>query len=148
MEPQSKQQQKWQEPKISKKPTTQNLLQLQLLTSWAAEDEEPLGSSAHLGDSAEVEDTLVFEAGQVGEDVGDVVEGVGDELIEALHGHVDVLWLGKIRELLGISAPNLNTKISVCELERALMSPERHQVWESNKNHKKPPRNSLGASLG
>lgn len=80
---------------IGKKPTW-NLLHLQLLTSWAAEGEEALGSSAHLGDSTEVEDTLVFEAGQVGEDVGDVVEGVGDELIEALHGRVDVLWLGKV----------------------------------------------------
>lgn len=77
----------------NKKATTQNL---QLLSSRAAEDEEPPGSSAHLGDSAEVEDTLVFEAGQVGEDVRDVVEGIGDELIEALHGHVDVLWLGKV----------------------------------------------------
>lgn len=105
-----------------------NLLHLQLLTSWAAEDEEPLGSSAHLGDSAEVEDTLVFEAGQVGEDVGDVVEGIGDELIEALHGHVDVLWLGKVRELLGIPAPNLNTEIRAQELEGASMSSERHQV--------------------
>lgn len=75
---------------------TQDLLHLQLLTSWATEGEEPLGSSAHLGDSTEVEDTLVFEAGQVGEDIGDVVEGVGDELIEALHSHVDVLWLGKV----------------------------------------------------
>lgn len=127
---------------------TKNLLHLQLLTSWAAEDEEPLGSSAHLGDSAEVEDTLVFEAGQVGEDVGDVVEGVGDELVEALHGHVDVLWLGKVRELLGIPAPNLNTEIRAQELEGASMSSERHQVWESNKNHQKPSHSSLGASLG
>lgn len=94
MEPQSQPQQKWQEPKNEQKklndaepPPAPH--QLQRMRNH-------LESSAHLGDGTEVEDTLVFEAGQVGEDVGDVVEGVGDELVQALHGHVNVLWLGKV----------------------------------------------------
>jgi len=40
-----------------------------------------------------------------------MVEGIGDELIQTLDSHLDVLWFGKIRELLCVSAPNLNIKI-------------------------------------
>lgn len=65
----------------------------------------------YLGDSAEVEDTLVFQAGQIRKDIRDVVESVGDEFVQTLHSHIDVLWFGKVRELFCISAPNLKSKI-------------------------------------
>lgn len=83
-------------PSDSRKGRNQEIKRKTSTSNSSPEDEEPLESSAHLGDSTEVEDTLVFEAGQVGEDIRDVVEGVGDELVEALHSHVNVLWLGKV----------------------------------------------------
>lgn len=65
----------------------------------------------YLGDSTEVEDALVFQAGQIRKDIRDVVESVGDELVQTLDSHIDVLWFGKVRELFCISAPNLKSKI-------------------------------------
>lgn len=65
----------------------------------------------YLGDSAEVEDTLVFQAGQVRQDIRDMVESIGDELVQTLDSHINVLWFGKVRELFCISAPNLKSKI-------------------------------------
>lgn len=51
------------ENKQSNADVIHNLLHLQLLISWAADNEEPPENLTHLGDSAEVEDTLVFQAG-------------------------------------------------------------------------------------
>lgn len=50
-----------------------------------------------------------------------MVEGVGDELIQTLDSHIDVLWFGKVRELLCVSAPNLNIKIRTRKLEGTFM---------------------------
>lgn len=50
-----------------------------------------------------------------------MVEGIGDKLIQALDSHIDVLWFGKIRELLCVSAPNLNIKMRTHKLEGTFM---------------------------
>jgi len=76
----------------------------------------------YLGDSTEVEDTLVFQARQVSEDIRNVAESIGDELIHTLDGHIYVLWLGKVRELLRVSAPNLNIEIRTQKLEGTFIS--------------------------
>lgn len=36
-----------------------------------------------------------------------MVQGVGYEFIQALHGHIYVFWLSKVFQLLNVSAPHL-----------------------------------------
>jgi hypothetical protein len=39
-----------------------------------------------------------------------VAQSTGYEFIHALHGYINILWLGKIPQLLHVSAPNLAKK--------------------------------------
>lgn len=71
---------------------------------------QPKRNIPYLRNSTEVKHTLVPEPWQVGDDVGDMVQGVGYEFIQALHGHIYVFWLSKVFQLLNVSAPHLAVK--------------------------------------
>ena len=58
---------------------------------------------------AEVEDALVAQTAEVGDDVGDVAEGVGHQQVEAGQGRVQLLRLGQVLQTRGELAPCLAT---------------------------------------
>ena len=63
--------------------------------------------TTHLWDGTEVEDALVAEAGHVGEDVRNVMEGVGDEFVETGDCLAPPLRAGQLQHLLAVLAPCL-----------------------------------------
>lgn len=58
-------------------------------------------------DCAEFEHTLVSQLGQVQQDIRHMLQGIGDKLIQALHGWHAIFRFGKVRQVLPIFTPHL-----------------------------------------
>lgn len=64
--------------------------------------------SEHLRNSTEVEDALVAQARQVGNNVRDVPQRVSDEQVETGESRVQLLRLGKVLQTTGKLTPGLH----------------------------------------
>lgn len=71
-----------------------------------------LRNKSDLRNGTEVEDALVAEAGQVCDDVWDVVEGIGHQQVEAGQSGAQVLRMSEILQTLRELTPGLRSRSS------------------------------------
>lgn len=61
----------------------------------------------YLRNGAEIEHALVVQAGQVGDNIRDVPQGIGDQKVEAGEGRLQLLGMGQVLETTRKLTPSL-----------------------------------------
>lgn len=62
----------------------------------------------YLRNSAEIEDALVAQAGQVGDNIRDVSQCISDQQVETGEGRLKLLGLGQVLQTTGKLTPSLH----------------------------------------
>lgn len=61
----------------------------------------------YLRNGAEIEHALVVQAGQVGDNIGDVPQSIGDQQVETGEGRLQLLGMGQVLETTRKLTPSL-----------------------------------------
>lgn len=75
-------------------------------------------NALYLWNGTKIEDALVAQPRQVGDDVGDVVQSIGDQQVETRQSRLQFLGVSKILKSTGELAPSLNRHTAGLRLNR------------------------------